>query len=78
MKRYVGQTYHEPGGDYYILAQVNRNEVALISLASGNRWANPTKVKNPGRISHEEWLEISDDHLKFEQVHLEFEAVNYA
>ena len=62
MKYKIGQMFKnvEEGSpfqdDFYILASVTRNNVCLISLRVGNRWADPVF----GRIIKGE-LEISND-----------------
>jgi hypothetical protein len=52
------------GDEDYILALVdgehNTLYCCLISLSDGNRWANPTKVKNQYKITEEELAEIGD------------------
>lgn len=55
----LGAFYREPNnGELYLLAQVDTARVTLISLASGNRWATPTKVERASRITPEEFLSI--------------------
>lgn len=39
----------------YILAQVNYEEVCLISFLDGNRWVNPIKVENCYQITQDEF-----------------------
>jgi len=56
----IGQIfYHHSKGDLYILAQVDANEVSLISLREGNRWAAPVDVADIENITETEWQKIS-------------------
>lgn len=57
----IGQKYTgtNVGQHTYILAQVEANKVCLISLRSGNRWANPVEVMDVEEIRVKEWKEIT-------------------
>jgi hypothetical protein len=57
--REIGQIYRAMNGDHMMLCQCDLDEVVLIDLNDGNRWTNPTKVKNSYDISDNEWTEIS-------------------
>jgi hypothetical protein len=52
-----GQTYRDTRdkGDLYILAHVEDEKVALISLNEGNRWDDPVEVGRFGDITPEEF-----------------------
>jgi hypothetical protein len=44
---------------YYILSQVDYSKVCLVCIHTGNRWREPVEVKNPNKISEDEWLKIT-------------------
>jgi hypothetical protein len=57
----VGNVY-EFIGFYYILAQVYHNKktvrVCLIGMKDGFPWSEVVTVKDPDKITHEEWIKI--------------------
>lgn len=79
----AGQFFTDKGGDVYMLAQVGKCIVSLITVkegnsltdvgsswaAVGNRWADPVPVKNAYKISQVEFEKIaSEDDFKLVKV----------
>jgi hypothetical protein len=44
-----------PEKELYILSRVHRESIALVSLNSGNRYRDPTDVKDSSKISNEDF-----------------------
>ena len=56
----VSQFYRTtPAGEVFLLASVDKNKVALISLLFGNRWTGMVYVKDVNDITDGEWERIS-------------------
>lgn len=57
-------------GDKYIIARTSKNSFSLISLGSGNRWADPVTISNVKDFLTEDQVKniINDDDYDFEIV----------
>jgi len=49
------------GGRIYILAEVDRQKVALINLVTGCRWRNPVCVGDPYHMTPQEFKRVIGD-----------------
>jgi hypothetical protein len=47
--------YYKHNCDIYILAEVNVNQVCLISIMDGNRWMNPVRINNSNIITNDDF-----------------------
>ncbi len=56
-------------GEKYILARFKTDVVSLIPLASGNRWQDPTAVKNDNEITQSEFDKIcgNDKFIRYKE-----------
>jgi hypothetical protein len=57
----IGDKLVEMGSsDRYLLCQVGYLKCCLVNISTGNRWSEePVLVKNPERITEEEFVEMS-------------------
>lgn len=59
---HIGMRFSQEGGDEeYLLAQVEKNKVALVGLNQGNRFNDPVEVCMPHHITPDEWERITSD-----------------
>lgn len=64
----IGQRFKfNDGNDYaeYMLAATSSSEVILTNTSLGNRWCNPTRVRNPAKITVEELKSMLGDQFLF-------------
>ena len=56
----VGMKYRNNTGEDYILARVEDNVVALISLNNGNRYTKPVTLIDSNEITDDEFSQLCD------------------
>lgn len=57
----VGDRYRCLDGDEHILALSAPNRICLISLHNGNRWSDAVEVKDPFKLTEEDFKKVSND-----------------
>jgi len=63
--------------EYYIVANSDINEVVLICLTDGQRWADPIKVKDVNAITRQEAIELTGKALyHFQRIEYQFYIKN--